>query len=356
MNSPLTLYSLVLASFAAGLIIIYWLRTLDIHEKEPLFKMFLVTLFGGCISIIFSLILYDYFNLAGITDIKNIMGALLIIGPVEEGTKLLALFLLLFIIKNEMNEPTDGAIYMACVGLGFSLIENVLYAANSDMPWTILSLRLLTATPMHISFSIFMGLAFYFHYFKQPNNKALIASYIFASLTHGLYDIAIFSSIGVIFVFVFVWFARHWILTILGYSASSSPFRMTLKQFIHSNPAVFNQGIECLNCGDLNDKKTYKFEKIKIQHCASCDHYVTTKSSLYYLFRHFGSKFKNLSSTFVHSNIQSGSFSTLYNANHISDKKKIAYFKLDILDATLESLARETERALPKFMRKLLSF
>ncbi len=355
MEGQTTLHSLIFISFLAGLLIVYWLRTLDIHEKEPFHKLCLVTLFGGISSIFISLAIYNYFNFLGVTNIKSILGALFIIGPVEEGAKLLTFFILLPLIRNEMNEPTDGPIYMACIGLGFSLIENVFYALNSEMPWTILSLRLVTATPMHIGFSIFMGIAVYFHLFKQSNFNAIAVSYLFASLAHGLYDVAIFSGIGLIFIFVFVWLARHWILTILGYSASTSPFRLSLKEFIHSHDSHINSGPECSYCGSLDDKPTHKFEKIEIHQCTSCNYYIATKSSFYYLFKHFGSKFKRLSHSDIHNYLQDPNLEQPYNNFPTTTKNKIIYFNLDTLDPLLERLARESEQALPRFLHRLLN-
>ena len=354
MRDQTTLHLLITASFIAGILIIYWLRTLDIHEKEPFHKLFLVTLLGGIASIIISLFIYNNFNFLGVTNIQTILGALLIIGPVEEGAKLVTFFLLLPLIRNELNEPTDGPIYMACIGLGFSLIENILYALNSDMPWTILSLRLITATPMHIGFSIFMGIAIYYHLFKQSNMKAIIVSYLFASIAHGLYDVAVFSGIGLMFIFVFAWIARHWILTILGYSASTSPFRLSLKEFINAHHTDSHSSPECTFCGNAEAKPTHKFEKIEIHHCTSCKHYMASKSSFYYLFRHFGSKFKRISSSEINDYLQD---STLYQSGNKSQtlNNKFIHFNIDTLDPFLERLARESEQALPRFLIKLLN-
>ena len=40
-------YPFILLSFIIGIIAVNYLRTYDIHEKEPVFKMVLVTLWGG---------------------------------------------------------------------------------------------------------------------------------------------------------------------------------------------------------------------------------------------------------------------------------------------------------------------
>jgi RsiW-degrading membrane proteinase PrsW (M82 family) len=154
-------YILIALSFLIGIYCINFLRAYDIHEKEPFNKMVLVTLFGGACSIGISLLLYRYLDRFGINDLENSFGALFVIGPVEEFAKLIALFLSAIFIRKNLNEPTDGLIYMSCVALGFSLIENYFYVAHSSAPFQTMALRLTIATPMHISFSIFMGLAFF---------------------------------------------------------------------------------------------------------------------------------------------------------------------------------------------------
>ena len=56
-----------------------------------------------------------------------------------------------------MDEPTDSLIYMACVALGFSLIENYFYAVRNPSTTPLIAIRLIICTPMHIAFSIFLG-------------------------------------------------------------------------------------------------------------------------------------------------------------------------------------------------------
>ena len=359
MLEVLTNELLILASFVAGIFIVYWLRTFDVHEKEPFSKMALVTIIGGVISIVFSLILYEYFDLLGVQDIENAFGAMFVIGPVEEGAKLITMFLLMFLIRKEMHEPADGAIYMACIALGFSLIENVFYSINSEIPWILMAIRLITATPMHIGFSVIMGLAVYFHLFHQHNWKALMGSYVCASVMHGIYDVVAFSGVAFIFILAFVWVTKNWILTILGYSAATSPLRKSLKEFVDSHNPSKHTGIECLKCGDTDDKVTYRYEKITFQKCETCDHYVTTKASLYSMSRQFGSNFKSAKKslkTYVHRAGQQGdSSAVIRDADFISHKKKIACFDLDTMDDTFETLSRQAEKSLPKFIRGVLN-
>jgi RsiW-degrading membrane proteinase PrsW (M82 family) len=61
--------------------------------------MFGVTLWGGVWSIVIALLLYRVFNILGVTELRNSIGAIFVIGPVEELAKLSALFSAYFINK-----------------------------------------------------------------------------------------------------------------------------------------------------------------------------------------------------------------------------------------------------------------
>lgn len=124
------LYS-VLASVLPALLyvgIIYWA---DRYEKEPLWLLSATFLWGAIpgplLALFFnaalSLPFYFLFS-ASFTDFAS-SGA---IAPVvEEIAKGLALFMILFIQRNELDSPLDGIIYGAMVGMGFAMVENVVY-------------------------------------------------------------------------------------------------------------------------------------------------------------------------------------------------------------------------------------
>ena len=78
-------------SFLIGLVCVRTIQSFDKHEKEPFLKMFAVTCWGGLWSIVFTAAIYMGLNWVGITGSKTTLGALFIIGPVEELAKFLAL-------------------------------------------------------------------------------------------------------------------------------------------------------------------------------------------------------------------------------------------------------------------------
>ena len=326
----------ILLSFVIGIGATAYIRTFDTHEKEPLFKMFIVVLWGGVWSIAMATVAYLFVHLAGIRELNNFWGAVFVIGPVEEAAKFLALLSSCFIIKNDLNEPTDGLIYMACVALGFSLIENYFYATQTAQSGILLFTRLFIATPAHILFSSFMGIAFFVLMRLKTGGGLLIVSFLYASLVHGLYDAIIFQQWIFIFLILLMWSTWRWTLSMLSYTAAKSPFRPSLKGFIqHYGKIERMNGIECLSCGDRSDKDTIRGHGFVIQRCGRCQSYVTTKPSLFRIFKFFGSGLDGLKKHYSAATTGYRQYSTLYKGNQVSDDKRIAVFRLDELHQAL---------------------
>ena len=55
----------------------------------------------------------------------------------------------------EFDEWIDGVVYTICIGMGFALVENLIYAFDYDLITVVV--RALTAVPAHAIFAIFMG-------------------------------------------------------------------------------------------------------------------------------------------------------------------------------------------------------
>ena len=330
---------LVTLSFVFGAAFVLVLRRYDIHEREPFHKMALVTLWGGIWSIAISTLLYGIVFLAGMEEVKTSFGALFVIGPVEEAAKLAALFSSYFIISKDLNEPTDGLIYMSCVALGFSLIENYFYATEAANPGHLILSRLFICTPAHILFSALMGLAFYAVIKMKTGFSLLILSFLYAAALHGLYDLIVFNELFLIILIIMLIVAHSLTLSFLAYTTARSPFRKSLARFVkdYENP-TFEYGIECLNCGSKKIKISYRLGNIKIQKCDQCPFYLTTRDSLYYIFHHFGSTFKNLSKLYLAADPPHEDFCKLYKGNFVSDDKRIAYFQLYTLNDVLEEM------------------
>ncbi|WDP91564.1 MAG: PrsW family intramembrane metalloprotease [Desulfobacter sp.] len=331
----------IIASFILGFLLVAFIRTYDIHEKEPYFKMLLTAMWGGFWSVALSLAQYHLAEKLGIRIYHNFFGAIFIIGPIEELSKFLALLSSYFFIKKELNEPTDGLIYMSCVALGFSLIENYFYAVRSINSGYLLWLRLFISTPSHIFFSAFMGIAFFSVTKQKKGFSLLIISFIYASLIHGLFNGVLFHNWLIIFFILVIKFSYHWTFTLLSYTTSKSPFRESLSDFLMNSEPKIEKGIECLHCGDTTPKKTFKKNKIIIQKCNNCPCYVSNHDSIYYIFHHFGSDFRNMTNQYYLKDEKSENklrrnYASVFKGNYICNISRKAFFFLDELSSAID--------------------
>lgn len=329
-------YPLILLSFFIGILAINYLRAYDIHEKEPLLKMVLVTAWGGLFSIVLSIFLYTSLELFGIRGHYNVFGALFVIGPVEEAAKFIALLACYFFIRHEINEPTDGLVYMSCVALGFSLIENYFYAISSERSGFVFFLRLLTSTPGHILFSFFMGIAFYALVRLKTGIMLFLISYAYAILTHGLYNSIVFHGLGMFLLLLLLYYSHNWAMALLSYTTAKSPFRQSLKEFI----AAYEQpgkegGYGCPKCGDDSSKSAYAAGKIHIQKCDNCHSFVATKETLGEVYRYFGSVFQKKANPYYAKKFRISSLFNRSKNNTGAGRKNLVAFSLEELNNTL---------------------
>ncbi len=330
--------ALILISFLLGLLCIHRIRLLDRYEKEPFVKLALATLLGGGSAMILALGLFEVIERLGFQNFESYTGTLLVIGPVEEMAKLAGLMVVLGIIRNELNEPSDGIIYISCVALGFSLIENILYASRPSDEY-LLFIRLLTATPLHICFSALMGLTFYLWYKNRNAFHLLMTGFLSASFSHGLYDLVLFNHYSVLplgcAVFLTYWFARDLFI----YSIAVSPHRISLAQALGAaNGVEAQKGPGCMHCGADGEERLYTIEKLKLWYCRHCDRFTVDLDGLYRLFYHFAGILKPVAKKNLRKDKESQGCMTLYQGNCIYPESRLAVFQLRELDDVLEKL------------------
>ena len=235
-------FAYIAVSLLAGVLCVIYIRSRDRFEKEPFIHMLAVMGWGGLWSYAISGFLYDRLAQWGLYDLENAWGALLVIGPVEELSKLAALASSYVIIRRQLNEPVDGLLYMACVAVGFSLIENYEYALAAPAGGgRLLLMRLLVCTPAHINFSAFMGLAFYLLLRTRRACPLLLIAFCYASCIHGLYDLLIFNGYLIVPLALVIWLAYRVAASLLGYATATSQFRSGLASFLGTPPALNRQ-------------------------------------------------------------------------------------------------------------------
>ena len=340
---------LILISFVFGIFCVRRLRGYDVHEQEPFSKMLAVTLWGGFVSIASSLFLYALIRNSGFSIEGGFPASYLFVGFIEELAKLLALACCWPIIRNEMDEPTDGPIYIACVALGFSLIENYFYAlANPDLN-LLIAIRLLICTPMHIAFSLFMGLAFFWAVRCKGGWGLLFCAYAIAGIYHAIYD----SFVSIPYLLPLVYFilksSYAWMYRILGYTAARSPFRKSLTETIITHPAPpVEKGYKCLECTNAAPKPTYRIGRIRLQRCEECGTFLCSIASLRQIVHQYGSIFGKLKKQTKRLPRQSKNIRTLIDGNRMDLRQHTACFRLEELNEVLEKTSCEQAEKLER--------
>jgi protease PrsW len=103
---------------------------LDLYEREPLSLVFAALLWGAFAATLLSILASAgweslAFRLLGESSLE--WGAAVVAPPVEEILKGCGIVFIALIARGEIDDLMDGFVYGAMVGLGFTVIEDVLY-------------------------------------------------------------------------------------------------------------------------------------------------------------------------------------------------------------------------------------
>jgi RsiW-degrading membrane proteinase PrsW (M82 family) len=134
MATDVLLLSLLAAAVPVLLYVglIYWA---DRYEKEPVWLLSAAFLWGAVpaalLALLFNTLLSAPFYLLLDSGPAEVVAGGLIAPIIEETAKAIVLFLILFFWRQELDSPIDGLIYGAMVGMGFAMVENVLYYMNA---------------------------------------------------------------------------------------------------------------------------------------------------------------------------------------------------------------------------------
>jgi RsiW-degrading membrane proteinase PrsW (M82 family) len=196
----------VLLSVVPALILAGYLWYVDVTTSEPLdllvgtfFLGILFASFAGILNPILGRYVETIGSGFGMVPILGTLGLyFLVVGPIEEGVKLLAVRLHAY-RKPSFDAVIDGAVYGAAAGLGFATIENALYITQ-----TIESLSSMTnligagtgiatvralAGPGHVIYSAFAG--YYLGLAKfNPDNAGpiVVKGLVIATIIHATYN------------------------------------------------------------------------------------------------------------------------------------------------------------------------
>ncbi|WP_255170651.1 PrsW family intramembrane metalloprotease [Natrononativus amylolyticus] len=189
-------------SIVPALLLAGYIWYADITTNEPL-GLLVATFVLAMLFATFAAVLNTIGGLA--FDTATIVGAALffylIVGPVEETVKLLAVRVLAYRSKT-FDAVIDGAVYGAVAGLGFAAIENAMYIASHvaevDSGASLLSAATGIATvralagPGHVIYSAiagyYLGLAKFNPQYAGP---LIVKGLLIASVVHGTYNVTV---------------------------------------------------------------------------------------------------------------------------------------------------------------------
>lgn len=183
---------LLALALAPGAAISLYIYLKDKHEREPL-GLLLLSFFYGVLSVFVTLLIswpLEFFVINKQDAAELFADAFFKVALVEEFSKFVFIRFILFRNRN-FNEPFDGIVYAAMVGMGFATLENILYVYQYGIPTGIM--RMFTAVPAHACFAILMG--YYLGLAKFTHRKNLyfsLLALISATVFHGLYDYFLF--------------------------------------------------------------------------------------------------------------------------------------------------------------------
>jgi RsiW-degrading membrane proteinase PrsW (M82 family) len=173
----------------------------DVTTGEPLSLMvatFLLSILTATFAALLNSVAQPYFQPFGFPGLVLFFFA--IVGPIEESVKLLAVRLYAY-TDDRFDAVIDGAVYGAIAGLGFVVIENLVYIAQTvDLGELSLSIATLgagdgiaalraLAGPGHVIYSAFAG--YYLGLAKfNPGNRGpiVVKGLIIAAAIHALYN------------------------------------------------------------------------------------------------------------------------------------------------------------------------
>ena len=159
-----------LVALTASLSVIYAIRLLDVVEREPKRLIALAMLFGAISSlpaVIWQLTSESVWQSLGAgEDVVEAITTVIDAPISEELFKGLALLLLIFMQRRKFDSLTDFLIYACAVGIGFELVENILYQwstfeqDNQVAGWVdVFNNRTLASAGSHSFYSVWLGLA-----------------------------------------------------------------------------------------------------------------------------------------------------------------------------------------------------
>ncbi len=188
---------LPLAGAIPALIGMSIVRRWDRKRPEPMSTLTRVAVFGALVAIPVIIVQGIITAIGPVSPgyWHSFYTSFLVAGLVEESGKLAVIYRFAW-HKPEFDERMDGLVYGAWAGLGFALLENIGYLANSEnLPALIVTfiVRALMSVPAH---AIFTGLMGYYAAQRRFDNKGpgIKGGLLLAIILHGTFNFGLFSA------------------------------------------------------------------------------------------------------------------------------------------------------------------
>jgi len=181
---------------------LFWLQYVDLKDTvapEPLRR--LLAAFGlGIVAALMAMGAFTVLDIAGLPALDSggvgwmALFSFGLIGPIEEGAKILVAALIVFRWQ-EFDEPIDGFVYAAAISLGFATLENLHHLPG--MPVNEQLARAITLPLTHTLFAAVWGLGIARARLGDVpfGGRRLwaVGSVVLAMSLHGLYDFILFA-------------------------------------------------------------------------------------------------------------------------------------------------------------------
>ncbi len=132
----------IVAAVVPAIVYCWIILSLDRYEKEPLHVVAFAFGWGAVGAILFalvaSLVFQQFVFVTAGADAASALSIVVGAPVIEEACKGLAILLLMWFYRHELDGVLDGLVYGALVGLGFAMTENILYfiTAYRDEGWS----------------------------------------------------------------------------------------------------------------------------------------------------------------------------------------------------------------------------
>ncbi len=331
----------IFLSAVIGVLIIAWIRSFDIYEKETFRSMFWAFLVGGTSSVFIAIAIYQVLRLFGIDDfvIGTTLGSFLIIGPVEEFAKLVGLMIVYSLIRKQFNELTDGIIYMSCVALGFSIIENYFYANMGENTQYLLVYRAFISTPAHISFSCLIGYAWYRYQKENKPFRIVIIALLFGSALHGIFDALTFSNYLRFLLLAYLYVIMYLSLKVVQYSNILSPYRPGFQELFDNPSDELVSDLRCPYCKSSAPKNIFHNRYFTAYRCSECGYYFSSVKEIEKIFRIFAPEYKRFGRKIMPVRLPDEKlYLSVYGTAFFEESGKMGFFNLNNMTERLKLL------------------